>query len=116
MTLPLAVVYQLHLAVVYQLQGLAVLGAGLLVPVHAVVLHHARQEGQEVRILPGLAPHPAGEATLGVSGVTVRQTVEDGHTLGVQGAGRHLPEAVRHDAEDVLAGGARHQAEDREQH
>ena len=75
-----------HQAVVCHLQGLAILrqtDPGLLVPSKTLVLHHAGQKGNKVRVLPSLAAHSTGEATLSVSRITVTQTVEDVHTLRV---------------------------------
>ena len=95
-----------HQAEVGHLQGLAVLrqtGPGLLVASETMVLHHAGQKGNKVRILPRLAAHSTCEATLGVSGLALTQTVEDVHTLGVCGAGGELQETMGHDTEDPLA-------------
>ena len=108
----------LHQAVVRRLQGLAVprqTGPGLRVPLEAVVLHHAGQQGHEVRILTSLAAHPAGEATLGVSGLTGAQAVEDVPTLGVRHAGGELAQAVSQDTHRPLAVCTRHDA-GQEQH
>ena len=80
-----------------------------------MVLHHAGQKGNKVRILPRLAAHSTCEATLGVSGLALTQTVEDVHTLGVCGAGGELQETMGHDTEDPLASHSRHQTRGKKQ-
>ena len=59
------------------IQSLAVLcqtGAGGLVLVHAVVLHHAVEQSHEVRVLPRVAAHPADVGT----GPVIRVTLGEG--------------------------------------
>ena len=65
-----------HEAVVHRVEGLAVLGQtgpGLLVSVHAPVLHDAAHQRGEVRVLARVPAHPAGEAALGVLWATLAQ-------------------------------------------